>query len=74
MLDTLEVLVFQCCNECSIFQAVENVLDIGKQFPINTHGDAVLNYDCFCIYTNRSSYPENFNWTSLNKEECLVSL
>ncbi|XP_021934526.1 sodium-driven chloride bicarbonate exchanger isoform X3 [Zootermopsis nevadensis] len=55
-----------------IYKAVENVLDIGKQFPINTHGDAVLNYDCFCTYTNRSSYPENVNWTYLNKEECLL--
>jgi hypothetical protein len=74
VLNTFEGLVFQYWNKYSFFQAVENVLSIGKQFPINTHGDAVLNYDCFCTHTNGSSFPENFNWTDLNKEECLVSL
>lgn len=60
-------------NYCFISQAVENVLSIGKQFPINTHGDAVLNYECFCTPANGSSFLENINWTSLSKEECPVS-
>ncbi|KAG8223167.1 hypothetical protein J437_LFUL000333, partial [Ladona fulva] len=34
-----------------IYKAVENVLSIGKTYPINTHGDMVLNYDCFCNTT-----------------------
>lgn len=54
-----------------IYKAVENVLSIGEHFPINTQGDTVLNYECFCTPTNRSSFPENINWTSLSKEECL---
>jgi hypothetical protein len=60
-------------NGCFFFQAVENVLSIGKQFPINPHGGAVLNYECFCTPFNESSPSENINWTSLSKEECLVS-
>jgi len=69
----LEYLVFVFWNCCFISQAIENVFSIGKKYPINPHGDAVLNYECFCTPFNGSSVSENINWTSLSKEECLVS-
>lgn len=70
--NALECLVFVFRNCCFISQAIENVFTIGKTYPINPHGDAVLNYDCFCTPFNESS-SENVNWTSLSTEECLVS-
>ena len=69
----LECLVFVFCNCCFISQALENVFSIGKNFPVNPHGDTALNYECFCAPFNGSSPSENINWTSLSKEECLVS-
>jgi hypothetical protein len=68
----LECLVFVFWNCCFISQAIENVFLIGMKYPINPHGDQVLNYDCSCTPFNWSS-SENINWTSLNTEECLVS-
>ncbi|XP_033608237.1 electrogenic sodium bicarbonate cotransporter 1 isoform X3 [Cryptotermes secundus] len=55
-----------------IYKAVENVLSIGKKFPVNTHGDTILNYECFCTPTNRSFALENVNWTYLKEDECLL--
>ncbi|XP_024935825.1 electrogenic sodium bicarbonate cotransporter 1 isoform X3 [Cephus cinctus] len=55
-----------------IYKAVENVLSIGKKYPINTHGDEILNYDCWCKPPNQtySSSYENINWTSLDQIGC----
>jgi len=47
-----------------IYKAVENVFSIGKKYPINPHGDAVLNYECFCTPFNGSSVSQNINWYS----------
>ncbi|KOB71446.1 Sodium-driven chloride bicarbonate exchanger [Operophtera brumata] len=56
-----------------IYKAVENVISIGKKFPLNTHPDEVLNnYECYCLPSNYSQVPEQFNWTSLDKESCQV--
>lgn len=54
-----------------VFQAVENVLKIGKKFPIDTHREVSL--DCFCDPPLLAS-AEEFNWTSLDRNNCLVSL
>ena len=63
----LECLVFVFWN-CCISQAIENVFLIGTKYPIKPH-DAVL---CLCTSSNESS-PENINWTSFSRDECLVS-
>ncbi|XP_051158303.1 sodium-driven chloride bicarbonate exchanger isoform X2 [Leptopilina boulardi] len=55
-----------------IFKAVENVLSINKNYPINTHGSDGLNYNCSCKPSDNyfpSSY-DNINWTSMDKIAC----
>ncbi|CAG4973099.1 unnamed protein product [Colias eurytheme] len=53
-----------------IYKAVENVISIGKKFPLKTRPDEILNYECYCLPSNYSRVPEQFNWTSLDKESC----
>ncbi|XP_011500555.1 PREDICTED: electroneutral sodium bicarbonate exchanger 1 [Ceratosolen solmsi marchali] len=61
-----------------IYKAVENVLSIGKKFPINTHGSDPLNIDCWCkppniTYNALNSFStshENVNWATLDKIAC----
>ncbi|XP_015178379.1 PREDICTED: electrogenic sodium bicarbonate cotransporter 1 isoform X3 [Polistes dominula] len=55
-----------------IYKAVENVLSIGKKYPINTHANDHLAYDCWCKPPNDSSLygTENVNWTNLNRTTC----
>ncbi|XP_026487487.2 electroneutral sodium bicarbonate exchanger 1 isoform X4 [Vanessa tameamea] len=53
-----------------IYKAVENVISIGKKNPIKTRPDEVLNYECYCLPSNYSRVPEQFNWTSVDKESC----
>ncbi|XP_050362146.1 electrogenic sodium bicarbonate cotransporter 1 isoform X6 [Nymphalis io] len=53
-----------------IYKAVENVISIGKKNPIKTRPDEVLNYECYCLPGNYSRVPEQFNWTSVDKESC----
>ncbi|XP_069698390.1 sodium-driven chloride bicarbonate exchanger isoform X4 [Periplaneta americana] len=55
-----------------IYKAIENVLSIGKKFPVNTQGDIQLNYECFCAPTNGSSVLANVSWQNMSKEECLL--
>ncbi|XP_077297814.1 na[+]-driven anion exchanger 1 isoform X1 [Arctopsyche grandis] len=55
-----------------IYKAVENVIVIGKNFPVNTHPNIDLNYDCFCSPTNYSTVRDEFNWTDLDKESCKI--
>ncbi|XP_025156325.1 sodium bicarbonate cotransporter 3 isoform X12 [Harpegnathos saltator] len=55
-----------------IYKAIENVLSIGKKFPLNTHPSETLGYDCWCKPPNitlPSSY-DNVNWTMLNQTTC----
>ncbi|XP_032689545.1 sodium-driven chloride bicarbonate exchanger isoform X3 [Odontomachus brunneus] len=55
-----------------IYKAIENVLSIGKKFPLNTHPSETLGYDCWCNPPNTtlpSSY-DNVNWTMLNQTAC----
>ncbi|KPI98578.1 Sodium bicarbonate cotransporter 3 [Papilio xuthus] len=52
--------------------AVENVISIGKKFPLRTHAAEVLNYECYCLPSNYSKVPEEFNWTTVEKESCQV--
>ncbi|KAL3283056.1 hypothetical protein HHI36_006214 [Cryptolaemus montrouzieri] len=56
-----------------IFKAVENVLAIGKQFPINTSGYTNLSYECSCVFnsTIELKHPEISNWTAVNKTACI---
>lgn len=56
------------------FQAIENVLVIGKQFPINTSGSNNLSYECACFFndTIEKKHPEMANWTAVNKTACIV--
>ncbi|XP_013181490.1 PREDICTED: sodium bicarbonate cotransporter 3 isoform X2 [Papilio xuthus] len=53
-----------------IYKAVENVISIGKKFPLRTHAAEVLNYECYCLPSNYSKVPEEFNWTTVEKESC----
>ncbi|XP_049870588.1 sodium bicarbonate cotransporter 3 isoform X1 [Pectinophora gossypiella] len=45
-----------------IYKAVENVISIGKKYP--------LNYECYCLPSNYSRVPEHFNWTAIDKASC----
>nr|XP_049691791.1 electroneutral sodium bicarbonate exchanger 1 isoform X3 [Helicoverpa armigera] len=53
-----------------IYKAVENVISIGKKYPLKTRPDEALNYECYCLPSNYSKVPEQFNWTSVDKESC----
>ncbi|XP_046822177.1 electroneutral sodium bicarbonate exchanger 1 isoform X1 [Vespa crabro] len=55
-----------------IYKAVENVLSIGKKYPINTHANDPLVFECWCKPPNdSSSYGiENVNWTTLDRTTC----
>ncbi|CAH1130279.1 unnamed protein product [Ceutorhynchus assimilis] len=55
-----------------IYKAVENVLLIGKNFPINTSGTLNFSYDCSCLVNDsvQAQHPEIANWTSFNKTIC----
>lgn len=58
-----------------VFQAIENVLSIGKKYPINTHANEPFNYECWCKPPNGSlpSSYDNINWTALDQKTCQVS-
>lgn len=56
----------------TFLQAVENVISIGKKYPLKTRPDEVLNYECYCLPSNYSRVPEQFNWTAIDKETCQV--
>ncbi|XP_038210336.1 sodium bicarbonate cotransporter 3 isoform X3 [Zerene cesonia] len=53
-----------------IYKAVENVISIGKKYPLKTRPDEILNYECYCLPSNYSRVSEQFNWTSVDKESC----
>ncbi|XP_048487153.1 sodium bicarbonate cotransporter 3 isoform X3 [Plutella xylostella] len=53
-----------------IYKAVENVISIGKKYPLKTRPDEVLNYECYCLPSNYSKVPEQFNWSSVDKVSC----
>lgn len=55
-----------------IYKAIENVLSIGKKYPLNTYSSETLDYNCWCKSPNislPSSY-DNVNWTTLDKTAC----
>ncbi|XP_076659018.1 na[+]-driven anion exchanger 1 isoform X6 [Halictus rubicundus] len=55
-----------------IYKAIENVLSIGKKYPINTHANDQFNIDCWCKPPN-SSLPSSYdhvNWTALDQKAC----
>ncbi|XP_017779385.1 PREDICTED: sodium bicarbonate cotransporter 3 isoform X3 [Nicrophorus vespilloides] len=56
-----------------IYKAVENVILIGKKFPINTTGLDVIPFDCDCFINDsvKENYPEVGNWSNVNKTACL---
>nr|CAD7569370.1 unnamed protein product [Timema californicum] len=56
-----------------IYKAVENVLHIGRDFPINTSGSRKLDYNCSCEPVNGISYDGSITWSTLGKDECLIS-
>ncbi|XP_033208483.1 sodium bicarbonate cotransporter 3 isoform X1 [Belonocnema kinseyi] len=54
-----------------IFKAVENVLSINKNYPLNTRND-ILNHNCSCKPSDNylpSSY-SNISWSSLDQITC----
>ncbi|XP_076668966.1 na[+]-driven anion exchanger 1 isoform X4 [Andrena cerasifolii] len=55
-----------------IYKAIENVLSIGKKYPINTHANDALDIDCWCKPPNGSlpSSYDNVNWTALDQKAC----
>ncbi|KAK9308327.1 hypothetical protein QLX08_001751 [Tetragonisca angustula] len=55
-----------------IYKAIENVLSIGKKYPLNTHANEPFNYECWCKPPNGSlpSSYDNVNWTALDQKTC----
>lgn len=55
-----------------IYKAIENVLSIGKKYPINTHANDQFNIDCWCKPPNGSlpSSYDHVNWTALDQKAC----
>ncbi|XP_070523965.1 electroneutral sodium bicarbonate exchanger 1 isoform X9 [Cardiocondyla obscurior] len=55
-----------------IYKAIENVLSIGKKYPLNTSPSEMSDYDCWCKLPNTSlpSSYDNMNWTALDKTAC----
>ncbi|XP_030761351.1 sodium-driven chloride bicarbonate exchanger isoform X3 [Sitophilus oryzae] len=55
-----------------IYKAVENVLAIGKKYPINTSGLQNISYDCSCLLNDsvQANHPEISDWSALNKTIC----
>ncbi|XP_017766036.1 PREDICTED: electroneutral sodium bicarbonate exchanger 1 isoform X4 [Eufriesea mexicana] len=55
-----------------IYKAIENVLSIGKKYPINTHANDPYIYECWCNLPNSSlpSSYDNVNWTALDQKTC----
>ncbi|XP_061943324.1 electroneutral sodium bicarbonate exchanger 1 isoform X7 [Apis cerana] len=55
-----------------IYKAIENVLSIGKKYPINTHANDPFDYECWCRPPNGSlpSSYDNVNWTALDQKTC----
>ncbi|XP_060822747.1 electrogenic sodium bicarbonate cotransporter 1 isoform X1 [Bombus pascuorum] len=55
-----------------IYKAIENVLSIGKKYPINTHANESFNYECWCKPPNGSlpSSYDNINWTAFDQKTC----
>ncbi|XP_026301991.1 sodium-driven chloride bicarbonate exchanger isoform X13 [Apis mellifera] len=55
-----------------IYKAIENVLSIGKKYPINTHANDPFDYECWCRPPNGSlpSSYDNINWTALDQKTC----
>ncbi|KAG7201565.1 hypothetical protein KM043_004313 [Ampulex compressa] len=55
-----------------IYKAIENVLIIGKKYPVSTHGGESLSYDCWCKPPNGSmpSSYDNMNWTTFDETTC----
>nr|CAD7395487.1 unnamed protein product [Timema poppensis] len=56
-----------------IYKAVENVIHIGRDFPINTSGSRKLDYNCSCEPVDGTSYDGSITWSTLGKDECLIS-
>ncbi|XP_015432862.1 PREDICTED: electroneutral sodium bicarbonate exchanger 1 [Dufourea novaeangliae] len=55
-----------------IYKAIENVLSIGKKYPIDTHTKDSFDFECWCDPPNGtlpSSY-DNVNWTALDQQAC----
>ncbi|KAK7790973.1 hypothetical protein R5R35_007865 [Gryllus longicercus] len=53
-----------------IYKAIENVLHIGKEFPVNTHGIANISYECYCSPPNGTL--NTANWSTLNETSCIA--
>ncbi|XP_011062518.1 PREDICTED: sodium-driven chloride bicarbonate exchanger isoform X5 [Acromyrmex echinatior] len=55
-----------------IYKAIENVLSIGKKYPLNTYSSETMDYDCLCKPPNTSlpSSYNSMNWTMLDKTAC----
>ncbi|XP_076271343.1 na[+]-driven anion exchanger 1 isoform X4 [Rhynchophorus ferrugineus] len=55
-----------------IYKAVENVLAIGKKYPINTSGSLEINFDCSCLLNDsiQVDHPEIGDWSNLNRTIC----
>ncbi|XP_026669422.1 electrogenic sodium bicarbonate cotransporter 1 isoform X4 [Ceratina calcarata] len=55
-----------------IYKAIENVLSIGKKYPINTHANDPFSYECWCRPPNESlpSSYDHINWTALDQKTC----
>ncbi|XP_054282194.1 sodium bicarbonate cotransporter 3-like isoform X2 [Macrosteles quadrilineatus] len=54
-----------------IYKAVENVLRIGKKFPIDSHRGDHLTH-CMCEPPPLLVSVEGFNWTTLEREACVA--
>ncbi|CAG0893072.1 unnamed protein product [Darwinula stevensoni] len=55
-----------------IYKAVEKVMMIGIDYPINMNPNMPLDYSCWCEPSNISMVDtETVNWTSLSKKDCV---
>ncbi|KAK9888588.1 hypothetical protein WA026_000825 [Henosepilachna vigintioctopunctata] len=56
-----------------IIKAVENVILIGKIYPVNTTGNTNLSYECSCLFNDSIEFkhPEISNWTAVQRTACL---
>ncbi|XP_044266189.1 sodium bicarbonate cotransporter 3 isoform X2 [Tribolium madens] len=58
-----------------IYKAVENVVLIGKNFPLNTSGNRVLEYNCSCTANQSVVMRDPYwgNWSTPSKNYCEIA-
>lgn len=57
-----------------IYKAVENVVMIGKKYPINTNSIADHNPECYCFPPENERFDSNstIDWSNLDEDTCKI--